>query len=371
MNTGYVWHELYGWHDTGTATGAAYANPLAGLQPLRHFESADSKKRLHELLAVSGLERHLQRLAVEPATQDDLELVHTAAYVARIQAESRLPKGGDGGDGFTPFGQGGSDIACLAAGGAIAAVTAVADARVQNAYALVRPPGHHALPDLGMGFCLFANIAVAIRVAQARGLVRRLAVVDWDVHHGNGTQAIFAEDPSVLTISLHQDSFFPPDSGHRHERGHGAGEGTALNVPLPPGSGVGAYLHAMEQVVGPALRRFRPDLVVVASGFDANAFDPLGRMLLTADGFRSMTALLLAAAAEVCEGRVALVHEGGYSEAYVPFCGLAVIEELAGVKTGIEDPYYPLAAGMGGQSLQSHQAEAIAAAAALPVPAPD
>ncbi len=246
----------------------------------------------------------------------------------------------------------------------------MAEGRVRNAYALVRPPGHHALPDMGMGFCIFANIAIAIRVLQGRGLTRRVAVVDWDVHHGNGTQAIFAEDPSVLTISIHQDSYFPPDSGHRHERGHGAGEGSALNVPLPPGSGVGAYLHTMERVVTPALRSFQPDLVVVACGFDANAFDPLGRMLLTAAGFRSMTAQLLAVAAEVCDGRVALVHEGGYSEAYVPFCGLAVVEELAGAKTEIEDPYHHLLDGMGGQALQPHQADAIAAAAALPIPAP-
>jgi len=370
VSTGYVWQEIYGWHDTGTAAGAAYANPMAGIQPLRHFESAESKKRLHELVAVSGLLDQLERLPVEPATQEQLELVHTPEYVARIRAESQLPKGGDAGDGFTPFGQGGYDIACLAAGGAIAALAAVAEGRVRNAYALVRPIGHHALPDMGMGFCIFANIAIAIRVLQARDRARRVAVVDWDVHHGNGTQAIFSEDPSVLTISIHQDSYFPPDSGHRHERGSGAGEGTALNVPLPPGSGVGAYLHTIEQVVAPALRAFQPDLVVVASGFDANACDPLGRMMLTAAGFRSMTAMLLEVAADVCDGRVAFVHEGGYSEAYVPFCGLAVMEELAGAKTGVEDPYHHLFDGMGYQGLQPHQADAIAAAAALPIPSP-
>ena len=128
MTTGYVWHELYGWHDTGTSAGAAYADPGSGLQPGRHFESAESKKRLHELLAVSGLLGHLDRLSVEPATEEQLRLVHEPAYVERIRAESRLPKGGDGGDGFTPFGAGGYEIACLAAGGAIA-VTAPARAR--------------------------------------------------------------------------------------------------------------------------------------------------------------------------------------------------------------------------------------------------
>ena len=143
-------------------------------------------------------------------------------------------------------------------------------------------------------------------------------------------------------------------------------------MPLPPGSGTGAYLRTMEDVVVPALRRFRPDLVVVACGLDANPLDPLdplGRMMVTAGAYRSMTGLL-AAAAELCGGRVVAVHEGGYSEAYVPFCGLAVVEEVSGVKTGIVDPYDPLVAGMGGQALQPHQAAVIAAAAALDVPAP-
>lgn len=365
MATGYVWHELYGWHDTGSSSGFVYGHAPAGLQPFHHIDSPESKKRVHELLAVSGLLEDLVRLAPEAATDDDLLLVHDRAHVERIATESRLPKGGDAGDGFSPFGQGGNEIARLAAGGTIAATMAVLEGRVDNAYALVRPCGHHALPDMGMGFCVFANVAVAARVAGARHGVGRIAVVDWDVHHGNGTQAIFYEDPSTLTISIHQEDWFPHDSGHLHERGAGAGEGAALNVPVPPGSGNGAYLVVMEQVVLPALERFRPELIMVASGFDANVLDPLGRSMVTSTGYRAMTSMLIDAAATLCGGRIVFSHEGGYSEFYVPFCGLAVIETLAGVKSTVDDPFVGLLDEMGGQPLQPHQAAVVAEAAEL------
>ncbi|HYH51205.1 MAG TPA: class II histone deacetylase [Acidimicrobiia bacterium] len=365
MATGYVWHELYGWHDTGTSAGFVYGNGPAGLQPALHYESPDSKTRLHELVAVSGVADGLMALRPERATDEELLLVHDRAHLERVAAESRLPKGGDAGDGFSPFGQGGDEIARLSAGGAIAATSAVLEGRVDNAYALVRPPGHHALPHMGMGFCIFANVAVAARVARARHGVGRLAVVDWDVHHGNGTQAIFYDDPDTLAISIHQDNWFPPDSGHLRERGIGAGEGTTLNVPLPPGSGNGAYLAVMEQVVVPALERFRPELIMVACGFDANVLDPLARMMVTSTAYRAMTGMLLDTAATLCDGRIVFSHEGGYSEVYVPFCGLAVIETLAGSKSSVDDPFAGLLDGIGGQALQPHQAAVIAEAAAL------
>ncbi len=213
------------------------------------------------------------------------------------------------------------------------------DGTVDNVYALTRPPGHHAEPDLGRGFCIFANAAIGAEHArEARGL-DRVAVVDWDVHHGNGTQKIFWEDPSVLTISSHQDNNYPPDSGHVHEVGAGAGEGYNLNIPLPPGSGVGAYVAAYERVVAPALRAFKPELIIVASGLDASAMDPLARMMMHSDGYRQLTRLLMDVAEDVCDGRLVVEHEGGYSSAYVPFCGLAVVEELAGVRSAIDDPF--------------------------------
>ncbi len=200
-----------------------------------------------------------------------------------------------------------------------------------------------------MGFCLFSNAAIAIRHLQATGQVSRVAVVDWDVHHGNGTQAVFYDDPSVLTISLHQENLFPPSSGSLAENGVDAGEGYNVNVPLPPGSGIGAYRAAFERVVLPALDRFRPDMIVVASGFDASGVDPLGRMMLSSAAYREMTRMLLAAARSLCGGRILMTHEGGYSEMYAPYCGLAVLEELSGVKTDIADPWEPLMAAWGRQ----------------------
>lgn len=365
MATGYVWHELYGWHDTGTNTGLFPANPLAGLQPFNHFESAESKKRMHELLAVSGLLDQLVKLEARPATEEEILRVHSRAHLERIKAESALPKGGDAGDGLSPFGHGGYDIALLAAGGAIVAVDAVLDGEVGNAYALVRPPGHHAVRDMGMGFCIFSNVAVAVRHARSARGVGRVAIVDWDVHHGNGTQEAFYDDPTVLTISLHQDNVFPPNSGALDERGDGAGRGYALNVPLPPGCGNGAYLDAMDRVVLPAIRAFRPELLVVASGFDASALDPLARAMVSSSGFRAMTDRLVDLAEELCDGRLVMSHEGGYSPVYVPFCGLAVLESLSGVKTPVEDSFAPIIDGFAGHELQPHQAAVIEAAAAL------
>jgi acetoin utilization deacetylase AcuC-like enzyme len=232
----------------------------------------------------------------------------------------------------------------------------VLDGTVENAYALTRPAGHHALPDAAMGFCLFGNAAVGVHHArQARG-IDRVAVVDWDVHHGNGTQAAFYDDPSVLTISVHQDNCFPPGSGLVAETGEGEGEGYTINVPLPPGSGDGAYLATFEQIVVPALERFQPELVIVPSGFDASALDPLGRMLLSPRGYGRIAELTVAAARRLCDGRLVAEHEGGYSAELVPFCGLAVMEALSGIETEVRGSVlqeYP--AHMGQQELQPHQ----------------
>ena len=231
-----------------------------------------------------------------------------------------------------------AEAALRAAGAAVAAVDAVMIGAARRAFCAVRPPGHHATSDAAMGFCLFNSIAVAARHAiDAHGL-ERVAVVDFDVHHGNGTQAIYYQRPDVLTISLHQEGCFPAGYGGAADRGAGAGEGCNLNIPLLPGGGHDAYLYAFERLVVPALARFRPQLIVVACGYDANAVDPLARMLAHSGTFRAMTARLRQVAEEFADGRLVLVHEGGYSEAYVPFCGQAVIEELAGVSTAVEDP---------------------------------
>jgi acetoin utilization deacetylase AcuC-like enzyme len=359
MATGLVWHERYMWHDTGSGTSEL---PSGGwLEPHIHAENPDTKRRLKNLLDASGLTERLVLLPPRAATVDELCRVHDLAYVERIR-ELSAGRGGEAGS-EAPFGNGSFEIAALAAGGTITAVDAVLDGRVDNAYALVRPPGHHALPDLGMGFCIFANVAIAVRHAQTARGIGRVAVVDWDVHHGNGTQAAFWEDGSVLAISLHQDGCYPAESGSVEETGAGVGVGTTLNVPLPAGSGRGAYLSAVDRVVVPALERFRPELIVVACGFDGGALDPLGRMMLAAGAFGELTERLLAAAGRLCDGRLVLSHEGGYSAGHVPFCGLATIEALSGLSAGIEDPFAYLGE-IPGRELRSHQEVAIDAAAA-------
>ena len=262
--------------------------------------------------------------------------------------------GGDAGE-LTPFGPGSYEIALLALGGCLEGVDAVIGGRVENAYALIRPIGHHAEADLGRGFCIFGNAVITARHAQKVHGLKKIATVDWDVHHGNGTQAGFYNDPSVLTISLHQDTYYPHDSGAMTETGEGEGRGYNINLPLPPGSGHGAYVAAYERVVKPALKAFKPELIIVPSGFDASAMDPLGRMMNYSDTYRTMTQILMEIASEVCGGRLLMVHEGGYSSAYVPFCGLAVMETLSGIRTEVIDPYIEFFQGMAGQELQPHQ----------------
>jgi len=357
--TGFVWHERYMWHDTGSGTSEL---PSGGwLEPHVHAENPDTKRRLKNLLEATGFVDRLVPLAPREATVEEVRRVHDASYVERI-CELSAGRGGDAGS-ESPFGAGSYEIALLAAGGTITAVEGVLDGAVDNAYALVRPPGHHALPDLGMGFCIFGNVAVAVRHAQTTRGIGRVAVVDWDVHHGNGTQAVFWDDPSVLAVSLHQDGLYPADSGGLDEVGGAGARGTTLNVPLPAGSGRGAYLAAIDRVVVPALGRFQPELIVVACGFDAGALDPLGRMMLSASAFGELTARLVDAAAGLCGGRLVLSHEGGYSAGHVPFCGLAAIEALSGESAGIDDPFAYLGDVLG-QELQPHQEAAVAAATA-------
>ncbi|MFF2275188.1 class II histone deacetylase [Agromyces sp. NPDC058126] len=334
--TGYVWHERYAWHDTGTHAGIY---PSGGfVQPYQTYEAPETKSRIAGLVEVSGLIDRLTRIRPELVSEDDLARVHTTRHIEAIKTQSSAG-GGDGGDGFTPFGHGGYDIARLAAGGTYAAARAVMDGTVDNAYALVRPPGHHAEPDMGRGYCLFANVPVAIERLRAEGRVGRVAVFDYDVHHGNGAQKIYWSDRETLTVSVHQDRLFPVDSGMVDERGEGPGFGTNINVPLPAGSGDGAYWAVVEQVAGPALRAFRPDLIVVSSGFDPSAADPLGRMSVTSAGFRGIAERLRALADEVCGGRIVFSHEGGYSAVHTPYCGLAVLEALSGITTDVADPF--------------------------------
>ena len=182
------------------------------------------------------------------------------------------------------------------------------------------------------------NIAIAVEAAFDARLTDRVAVLDWDVHHGNGTQAIFYDRDDVLTISLHQERNYPYDSGALSDRGTGAGECYNINVPLPPGGGHCCYIEAMDRIVLPALTTYAPDVIIVACGFDPSGVDPLSRMLAGSHTFREMTEMTMEAARDLCDGRLVLAHEGGYSEAHVPFCGHAVMEALSGSDTHAEDP---------------------------------
>ncbi|SHE37677.1 Acetoin utilization deacetylase AcuC [Loktanella atrilutea] len=338
MTTGFFWDERCFWHGGGNYAGML---PVGGLvQPMATGglpENPETKRRLKNLITVTGLDRDLAMTGAPAATMEDLLRVHPQSYLDDFRALSDAT-GGELGR-RTPFGPGGFEVAAQSAGLALGALRAVLRGEMDNAYALSRPPGHHALPDFPNGFCLLANIAIAIRAVQAEGLAGRIAVLDWDVHHGNGTEAVFYDDPDVLTISLHQDRNYPMDTGAFADRGRGAGQGFNLNVPLPPGTGHDGYLAALDRLALPAIRAFAPEVIVVACGFDAAANDPLGRMLATADTFRQMTARVMALAEELCDGKLLLVHEGGYSETYVPFCGHAVLEVLSGSAVTAPDPF--------------------------------
>jgi acetoin utilization deacetylase AcuC-like enzyme len=350
------------WHDTGHGTGFIPADG-AVIEPEAHVESPRPKRRFRNLVEATGLLEQLVPIPPRMPTRSEMLRFHTAEYLELVEELSGRG-GGDGGAALesTIVGPGSYEVALLATGGCLAAVEAVLGGAVSNAYALVRPPGHHAEPARGRGGCIFSNVVVAaLHARQGLGL-GRVAIVDWDVHHGNGAESAFWEDPSVLTISLHQDSVYPPASGDVGARGGGAGEGSNVNVPLPPGSGEGAYLAAIDRVVVPAIAAHRPELVLVACGLDASAMDPLGRMLLHSRSFASMTRRILDVADSVCGGRAVFCQEGGYSSAYVPFCGLAVVEELAGAQIRCRDPFLETWANVAGQTLQPHQEAAVVAA---------
>lgn len=352
--TGFVWHERYMWHNTGNYGGQF--TPIFPVQPFIHYEEPETKRRLKNLLDATGVIHDLINIPPRAVTDEELLLVHSQAYLDSLPSLNDQQRDLDG---STPLFGDALTIARLAAGGAISAVAAICEKQVQNAYALIRPPGHHAESGAGMGFCIFNNAAIAARYAQKHYGIQKVAFIDWDVHHGNGTQEIFWQDPNVLTISIHQDDNYPQDGGYGHEIGAGAGIGRNINIPLPPGSGFGAYEYAFSKIITPALHAFKPDLIIIPSGFDAGAEDPLGRMMMHSEGYRKLTKNVMDVADKVCEGRLLITHEGGYNAITVPFFGLAVIETLLGHRYTIFDPTQEAFEKLGGQSLQAHQKQLI------------
>jgi len=357
MATAYIWHELYAWHFAGmTPYDRPTSNFMKWMQPIAHVESPESKRRIHSLFEVCRMESQLVRVAPVLAEEDAILRFHTAEYIQKLKKMS-ANDGGDGGES-APFSPGAWEIARLAAGGVMQGVDAVLSGKVRNAYCLVRPPGHHAERDRGRGFCLINNIAIAAMYAQQSLGVKRIAIIDWDVHHGNGTQQAFYDSDSVLFVSIHQDRQYPQDSGLTTEVGEGKGRGFNFNIPLPPGCGHGAYEAAIKAACA-AAEDHKPDLVMVSCGFDPAWTDPLGAMMCHSDTFRMMTKMVKGVAERCCSGKLVVVHEGGYSPHYAPFCALAVVEELSGLKSDAEDPYLKEFRGLGQQELQPHQQQAV------------
>jgi acetoin utilization deacetylase AcuC-like enzyme len=270
-----------------------------------HPERPDRLKVLADHLESA---RDVVHLGARPATEDELALVHPSAHVERIAATAGRPRVSFDPDTATSAAS--WEAAQLAAGSLLVVCEAVLAAQVDNGFALVRPPGHHAERDRAMGFCLFNNVATAAAWLRRRG-VGRIAIVDWDLHHGNGTQHLFEHDPDVLYVSTHQFPFYP-GTGAAEEVGHGAAAGRTLNLPFPAGFGDAEYVRAFDEVIAPVVRQFAPEFVLVSAGFDADHRDPLGGMQVTPGGFAAMARACVGLAQETAQGRIAAVLEGGY-----------------------------------------------------------
>jgi acetoin utilization deacetylase AcuC-like enzyme len=260
------------------------------------------------------------------ATFEELLRVHTAAYITRVLS---LHGKSAALDAETLLSEGSVEAALLAAGASVELIDALRSGEAENGFALVRPPGHHAGADRGMGYCIFNNAAIAAAHALSTGF-QRVLIVDWDVHHGNGTQAIFYPRGDVLFFSIHQDRLYP-ESGDTSERGIAQGLGSSLNVPLPAGAGDGDYLTAFNEVLVPAAESFRPDLVLVSAGFDAHVNDPMSAECVTTDGFGALCGLVLDLARRHARGRLGLFLEGGYDLGSLGAAVRRCVEVLAGV----------------------------------------
>ena len=293
--TGIIADEISREHDTGP----------------RHPERPERFDAVVDSLRSAGLSDTLHRIMARRATDDELALCHSREYItlARDDIAAGAPHLSTG---DTTVGPRSFEVAITAAGGVLQAVDAVLAGTVRNAFCVQRPPGHHATPGRGMGFCIFNNVAVAVRYAQKTRGIERVLIADWDVHHGNGTQDTFYHDSSVLFFSTHQSPWYP-GTGMPNETGEGAGLGTTINCPFPSGSGRDEILGAFRDKLLPAARAFRPDLVFISAGFDSRLGDPLGEFTLDDNDFRELTLLMMEVADISADGRLISVLEGGYN----------------------------------------------------------
>jgi acetoin utilization deacetylase AcuC-like enzyme len=318
---------------------------LEHITPPKHPERPQRLEMAIKVLEALGwLQRDgLVNIPPREATEDELAAVHDRAYIRQVKevAEEVAREEQQGGRKTRFFA---TDtyisaqsyaVAIKAAGAPLTAIDAIMSGEVDNAYCLVRPPGHHALPDEAMGFCLFNNVAIAAQYALDRHGLERVMIIDYDVHHGNGIQDIFYTDPRVLYFSVHQAPFYP-GTGHSDELGEGAGLGTTINVPLPATVGYEVYEPVFRQVMAHAADRFDPQLILVSAGFDAHWNDPLGQMNLSTAGFAQLTKLIIDLAQTLCNGRLVIVQEGGYNLDVMGACVATCINLLLGDDAAVD-----------------------------------
>jgi acetoin utilization deacetylase AcuC-like enzyme len=306
---------------TALVTDREYARHFAG-----RFHP-ECPERIEAMIDMTNSLRRpeLQHRAPREATLAEIELCHVPEYVNLMHRTSELDHFDFDPDTHTS--RASYRTALLAAGGVLTAVEAVLDGAADNAFAMVRPPGHHALPNRAMGFCFFNNVAIAAAwLIRHRGLMR-VMILDWDVHHGNGTQEMFYQSREVLYVSTHQYPHYP-GTGSLQEIGEGAGEGYTINAPMPADFGDDEYLHFFDDFILPIGRRFNPEFILISSGFDCHWRDPLAQMRVTEDGFVAMTRRAKKLAAECCDGRMVAALEGGYDLDALVNSGRVVLEEL-------------------------------------------
>jgi acetoin utilization deacetylase AcuC-like enzyme len=298
------------------------------------MENASRLVEVMSLLESSHIKEHLTPLQPRAASTDELRQVHTAEHISKIEMSARA--GGGWLDSDTVTSKDSYEVALYAAGGAITAADAVMNGEVNSAFALVRPPGHHATYQRAMGFCLFNNIAIATKHALSHHKLDRILIADFDVHHGNATQDTFYNNPHVLYFSTHQYPFYP-GTGGIEEIGEGEGVGSTINVPLPAGCGDREYLHAYNEILIPAARRFQPQLILVSAGYDAHWADDISLMEVSTTGYAHVVGILKKLAEELCQGRLAFTLEGGYHHRALPSSVKATLDILM-ENPGIDDP---------------------------------
>jgi acetoin utilization deacetylase AcuC-like enzyme len=316
MAIGYVYDPVYLKHDTG-----------------QHVEAAARLEAIIAYMEKTELKEQLTPIKPRPATIDEIALVHQRDYIKEVEETAR--QGGGWLDPDTVMSASSYEAALYAAGGLIRAVESVMGGEVASAFALVRPPGHHATSHHGKGFCLFNNVAIATNYALDKYRLERLLIVDFDVHHGNGTQGTFYDNPKVMYISTHEYPFYP-GTGHIDETGRGDAEGTNVNIPLPAGCGDAEYMKAFEQIIVPMARRFNPQLILVSAGYDNHWADPLAMMQVSVSGFGQMAGIIKGLADELCGGRLAFTLEGGYNLGALAASVKATFDVLLG--NSVEDP---------------------------------